>query len=68
MCRHYDIRPVERDCICLLRGPEGPHIAACESRYRAKFFASWRGIRSDFQAAAAGRQIVDALGGSAALN
>ena len=68
MCRQYDIRPVERDCICLLRGPDGPHIAACESRFRAKFFGSWRALRSDFATAAEEQRIVDAVSASAAMN
>ena len=67
MCSHHDIRPVERDCICLERKPDGPHIAACNTRYRAKFFGSWAGIRADFYAEQAGRQILEATHG-AALN
>ena len=62
MCRHHDIRPVERDCICLERPPGGPHIAACESAYRVKFFGSWRRLRNDLHAVAAGWQALDALG------
>jgi hypothetical protein len=34
--------PVERDCICLTRGPGAPHIAECNKRFRAKFFRAWR--------------------------
>jgi hypothetical protein len=62
MCHHHDIRPVERDCICLERLPAGPHIAACESAYRVKFFGSWRNLRCDLQAAAAGREVTEAFG------
>jgi|GEM_PF-3287195 len=37
--------PVRRDCICLMRTPEGPHIAQCNQRQRAKFFGAWRAER-----------------------
>jgi hypothetical protein len=42
------VQPVERDCICLERGDDEPHIAACNLRFRAKFFAAWRGVRAEF--------------------
>jgi hypothetical protein len=42
------IAPVVRDCICLERRPGDPHIAECVRRYRAKFFAAWRGVRAGF--------------------
>ena len=68
MSRHHDIRPVERDCMCLERKQDGPHIAACNARYRAKFFASWLGVRKDFYAEAAGQQILGTSYGSPTLN
>ena len=37
--------PVQRDCICLTRKPDGPHIAQCNAQFRAKFFSSWRAER-----------------------
>lgn len=37
--------PVQRDCICLLRTPDEPHIADCNARYKAKFFGAWRAER-----------------------
>jgi hypothetical protein len=40
--------PVERDCICLQRAPGEPHIAQCDSRFRAKFFQAWRFQRALF--------------------
>jgi hypothetical protein len=40
--------PVERDCICLLRTPDEPHIAQCNSKFRAKFFRAWRRERAGF--------------------
>ena len=40
--------PVERDCICLQRDPGAPHIAECNSRFRAKFFSAWRRQRALF--------------------
>jgi hypothetical protein len=67
MGRHHDIRPVERHCICLERKPDGPHIHACNVAYRMKFFGSWAGVRADFYAEQAGRQMLDATHG-AALN
>jgi hypothetical protein len=39
------IGPVERDCICLQRTGDGPHIAECNQRFRAKFFGAWRAER-----------------------
>ncbi len=42
------VQPVERDCICLERRGDQPHIAACNSRFRAKFFAAWLGVRAEF--------------------
>jgi hypothetical protein len=40
--------PVERECICLMRAPDAPHIAQCNQRFRAKFFQAWRQQRSLF--------------------
>jgi hypothetical protein len=37
--------PVQRDCICLTRAPDEPHIAQCNARFRAKFFGAWRAER-----------------------
>lgn len=37
--------PVQRDCICLARTPDGPHIAECNAKFRAKFFGAWRAER-----------------------
>lgn len=37
--------PVQRNCRCLMRAPDGPHIAECNRRYREKFFSSWRAER-----------------------
>jgi hypothetical protein len=37
--------PVQRDCICLMRAPDGPHIAQCNAKFRAKFFGAWRAER-----------------------
>ena len=37
--------PVERDCSCLTRIPDGPHIAECNARYKAKFVGAWRAER-----------------------
>jgi hypothetical protein len=39
------IGPVQRDCICLTRTPDGPHIAQCNAKFRAKFFGAWRAER-----------------------
>jgi hypothetical protein len=39
------IGPVERDCICLQRTADGPHIADCNQRFKAKFFGAWRAER-----------------------
>lgn len=39
------IGPVERDCICLQRTADGPHIADCNKRFKAKFFGAWRAER-----------------------
>jgi hypothetical protein len=39
------IGPVERDCICLQRTADGPHIAECDQRFKAKFFGAWRAER-----------------------
>lgn len=39
------IGPVQRDCICLQRVADGPHIAQCNQRFRAKFFGAWRAER-----------------------
>jgi hypothetical protein len=44
--------PVQRDCICLQRGPDGPHIADCNRRFRAKFLGAWRAERFLFYGAA----------------
>ena len=46
----HDLAPVQRDCICLLRGSGSPHIAQCDQRFRAKFFGAWRSERSRFYA------------------
>jgi hypothetical protein len=43
--------PVERDCICLMRAAEAPHIAECNQRFRAKFFRAWRHQRFLFYSA-----------------
>ena len=48
MTDRLPLRPVERDCICLERRDGEPHIAACNLRFRAKFFAVWRGVRDQF--------------------
>jgi hypothetical protein len=49
MTHGLPFEPVERDCICLeRRDDDEPHIAACELRFRSKFFAAWRGIRDEF--------------------
>jgi len=40
--------PVQRDCICLQRGPGEPHIAQCNRTYREKFFRAWRHQRALF--------------------
>lgn len=37
----HTIRPVERECVCLLREPDGRHIAQCDAIFRAKFFSAW---------------------------
>jgi hypothetical protein len=42
------IGPVQRDCICLVRAPDAPHIADCNRRFRAKFFGLWRHHRQLF--------------------
>jgi hypothetical protein len=65
---HHDIRPVERDCICLERKLDGPHIAQCNAKFRAKFFTSWLGVRNDFYAEAVGHQILGSSHGSPTLN
>ena len=41
-------RPVERDCICLMRAPDEPHIAQCDSKFHASFFRAWRHRRALF--------------------
>lgn len=68
MHRHHDIRPVERDCICLLRTHSDPHIAACDSAYRAKFFGTVSAVRNALRAELADRSLLDALGSSPVLN
>ena len=40
-----ELGPVQRDCICLTRTPDGPHIADCNARFKAKFFGAWRAER-----------------------
>lgn len=48
MAHHDDehvLGPVRRDCICLTREPDTPHIAECNKRFRAKFFGAWRAER-----------------------
>jgi hypothetical protein len=68
MCRRHDVRPVERDCVCLQRDPAKPHIAACDSAFRAKFFGAWRGVREDFHSEAAEQELLGAFGSQALLN
>jgi hypothetical protein len=68
MCRHHDIRPVERDCICLERTSDAPHIAACDSAFRAKFFGAWARVREDFHTEAGEHQMLSALGNQAVMN
>lgn len=68
MCRHHDIRPVERDCICLERTDADPHIAACDSAYRAKFFGTVSRVRNALRSELADRALIDAVGASAILN
>lgn len=68
MCRHHDIRPVERDCICLLRTDADPHIAACDTAYRAKFFGTVSRVRDVLRSELADRRLVEALGGAPVLN
>lgn len=68
MSCHHDIRPVERDCICLERKLDGPHIAQCNAKFRAKFFTSWRGVRTDFYAEAAAGRLVAVMPSGALLN
>ncbi len=64
---HHDIRPVERDCICLERAHDGSHIAACNTAFREKFFGAWRGVRAAFAAEHTERRLIDGLD-RAALN
>jgi len=64
---HHDIRPVERDCICLERTLDGPHIAQCNAQFRAKFFTSWSTVRNDFYAEAASGRLL-AVPSGALLN
>ena len=64
---HHDIRPVERECICLERAGDGSHVAACNAAFREKFFGAWRGLRAAFHAEHTERELLDGLGG-AALN
>lgn len=48
MAHHDDehvLGPVRRDCICLTRESGTPHIADCNTRFRAKFFGAWRAER-----------------------
>jgi len=52
---HHTISPVERDCICLLRGPGGAHIAQCDAMFRAKFFGAWGAERLLFHGVPGGR-------------
>lgn len=68
MSLHHDIRPVERDCICLQRKLDGPHIAQCNARFRAKFFTSWRGVRNDFYAEATTDRLLATVPSGALLN
>lgn len=44
---HPQIRPVERDCRCLIR-PAGGHTPTCEAEFRQKFFGSWTLERQRF--------------------
>ncbi len=64
---HVQLRPVERDCICLERKSDGPHIAACNHAFREKFFGTWRGVRAAFGAESADRRRLD-TSRAAALN
>jgi hypothetical protein len=48
MTHGLPLQPVERDCICLERRDDEPHIAACNLQFRSKFFAVWRGVREQF--------------------
>jgi len=47
--------PVQRDCVCLTRAPDGAHIAECNARFRAKFFGAWRAERFLFYGAQTAR-------------
>lgn len=64
---HFQPRPVERDCICLERKLDGPHIAACNRAFREKFFGTWRSVRAAFGADSADRRRLD-TSRQAALN
>ncbi len=55
MSHHHTLSPVERDCICLQRGIEGPHIAQCDNNFRAKFFGAWGAERLLFYGQPGGR-------------
>lgn len=44
---HQEIRPVTRDCRCLIR-PAGGHTPTCNMEYRQKFFGSWTAERQKF--------------------
>lgn len=68
MCHRLDIRPVERDCICLQRPTDGSHIADCNQRFRAKFFGAVQGVRAAFRQQAEEQQLLDALGSSPVYN
>jgi hypothetical protein len=48
MTHGLSLQPVKRDCICLERRDDEPHIAACNLQFRSKFFAAWRGAREQF--------------------
>jgi hypothetical protein len=52
---HHTISPIERDCVCLMRGPSGAHIAQCDEKYRAKFFGAWGAERLLFYGQPGGR-------------
>lgn len=68
MCHRLDIRPVQRDCICLLRESDGAHIDECNQRFRAKFFGAVQGVRAAFREQRADQQLLDALGSDPVMN
>jgi hypothetical protein len=60
---HHTVSPVERDCVCLMRGPAGEHIAQCDAMFRAKFFAAWGAERLLFYGKPSGRVHAQAADG-----